>query len=326
MQKRKLQVFVSSTFKDLIEERQISVQAILEAGHIPAGMELFTAGDESQLKIIKRWIEESDVYMLLLGGRYGSVEPKSGKSYTQLEYEYAVKLKKPLFSLVISRDGLKDKIKKEALKDNPIEVSEVDNVDKFKKFQNFVGGHNKLIAPWTEYKDITISVFKCLTDIEWRHKDSLKGWVKADDTDYSSISEELARLSKENSELKSQLKELNKLDVINGISIIEWTNILRERKVGLKVEYYSWNINKIFHAQSFLELFMAIGTGNEFLESSNYLSEVKILKNYNLMSNEGILTENGSKLFIQIEKMKLDWQSKHTQEGKRNIWENTYRA
>ena len=51
--KRKLQVFVSSTFTDLIEERQAAVSAILKAGHIPAGMELFTAADRSQMDIIK---------------------------------------------------------------------------------------------------------------------------------------------------------------------------------------------------------------------------------------------------------------------------------
>jgi hypothetical protein len=72
--KRKLQVFVSSTFSDLIEERQAAVAAILKAWHIPAGMELFTAGDVSQMKTIERWINESDVYMLILGGRYGSIE------------------------------------------------------------------------------------------------------------------------------------------------------------------------------------------------------------------------------------------------------------
>ena len=67
--KRKLQVFISSSYSDLIEERQAAVAAILKAGHIPAGMELFTAGDKSQMKIIERWIDESDVFMLILGGR-----------------------------------------------------------------------------------------------------------------------------------------------------------------------------------------------------------------------------------------------------------------
>jgi hypothetical protein len=60
-QKKKLQVFVSSTYTDLHEERQAAVEAILTAGHIPAGMELFAAGDESQMSVIKRWIDESDI-------------------------------------------------------------------------------------------------------------------------------------------------------------------------------------------------------------------------------------------------------------------------
>ena len=63
--RKKLQVFVSSTFTDLIKERQAAVLAILSCGHIPAGMELFTAGDESQMAVIKRWIDESDVYLLM---------------------------------------------------------------------------------------------------------------------------------------------------------------------------------------------------------------------------------------------------------------------
>jgi hypothetical protein len=64
--KKKLQVFVSSTYSDLKEERQAAVEAILSAGHIPAGMELFAAGDESQMEVIKRWIDDSDVFLLIL--------------------------------------------------------------------------------------------------------------------------------------------------------------------------------------------------------------------------------------------------------------------
>jgi len=52
--KKKLQVFVSSTYLDLKNERQAAVEAILKAGHIPAGMELFAAGNESQFETIRR--------------------------------------------------------------------------------------------------------------------------------------------------------------------------------------------------------------------------------------------------------------------------------
>jgi len=110
--KRKLQVFVSSTFTDLIEERQAAVSAILKAGHIPAGMELFTAADRSQMDIIKNWIDESDVYMLILGGRYGSIEPTTGKSYTELEYDYAVQQGK---ALLLKRKLLRRKLRNTGL-------------------------------------------------------------------------------------------------------------------------------------------------------------------------------------------------------------------
>ncbi len=128
---KKLQVFVSSTYSDLKEERQAAVQAILDAGHIPAGMELFKAGNESQLKTIYKWIDESDVYMLILGGRYGSIESKSGKSYTQLEYEYALSKNIPVFAVVLSQSFLTNKINTLGL-DNVMEHTAPDKYQTFK--------------------------------------------------------------------------------------------------------------------------------------------------------------------------------------------------
>src|SRR3712207_4390062 len=111
MIKKKLQVFISSTYTDLKEERQAAVSAILKAGHIPAGMELFTSGDESQMGTIKRWIDESDVFMLILGGRYGSVEPTTSLSYTELEYNFAADSGMPFFAVVIDEKALEEKVR-----------------------------------------------------------------------------------------------------------------------------------------------------------------------------------------------------------------------
>lgn len=52
--KKKLQVFISSTYKDLQDERQSAVEAVLSTNNIPAGMELFKAGNNSQWETIKR--------------------------------------------------------------------------------------------------------------------------------------------------------------------------------------------------------------------------------------------------------------------------------
>ena len=68
----KYQVFVSSTYDDLIDERKEITQAILEADCIPAGMELFPASNKPQWEFIKSVIDESDFYLVIVAGRYGS--------------------------------------------------------------------------------------------------------------------------------------------------------------------------------------------------------------------------------------------------------------
>ena len=86
----KYQVFISSTFTDLKEERQNITNVLLMADCIPAGMEAFVADDDEQFNIIKHVIDLCDYYILIIGERYGTVNPKTGKSYTEMEFDYAV--------------------------------------------------------------------------------------------------------------------------------------------------------------------------------------------------------------------------------------------
>lgn len=99
------QVFVSSTYEDLRAERQQATQAILEAGCFPSGMELFPASDDTQWELIKRVIEESDYYVVIVSGRYGSIGP-DGRSFTEMEYDYAVERGIPVLGFV--RDNVGD--------------------------------------------------------------------------------------------------------------------------------------------------------------------------------------------------------------------------
>ena len=99
MNEKRYQIFVSSTYIDLREEREKLLFAILKLNYIPAGMELFPAMDEEQMSFIMRRIDESDYYVLLLGARYGSLD-KDGISYTEREYDYAVKQGKKVIALL----------------------------------------------------------------------------------------------------------------------------------------------------------------------------------------------------------------------------------
>jgi hypothetical protein len=98
------QVFVSSTYDDLREERQQATQAILETSCFPSGMELFPASDDTQWELIKRVIEESDYYIVIVAGRYGSLGPE-GISYTEMEYDYAIERGIPVLGFVRGNIG-----------------------------------------------------------------------------------------------------------------------------------------------------------------------------------------------------------------------------
>jgi hypothetical protein len=203
--KKRLQVFVSSTFLDLKDERQAAVKAILEAGHIPAGMELFTSGDESQLEVIKQWIEASDVYLLILGGRYGSLDDKSKKSYTHIEYEYAKELKKPSFACVMKEEYLDEKIRKDSKIANK-DIYEQNNQEKFKEFKKLV--MSKIVFQCSSFVEIENAVLKKMNEFE-RNAD-LIGWIKASESsDSKLLSNEVVRLSKENHELRERINTIN---------------------------------------------------------------------------------------------------------------------
>lgn len=223
---KKLQVFVSSTYTDLKEERQAAVEAILTAGHIPAGMELFTAGDQSQLDVIRRWIDESDVFLLILGGRYGSLEPTTGKSYIQLEYEYATERGKPLFAVVIEDAALDERVKAVGKS-----VIEIENAALLREFRQ--GVLSKLVRFWSDVRDIKLSIHEKMG--EFTRRSDLTGWVPGDQAvNGSLLAEEIARLTKENSELRDRLSA-SRLDqaTFNGLSFRDMYNLLQKETVGV---------------------------------------------------------------------------------------------
>lgn len=214
---KKLQVFISSTFEDLKQERQAAVAAVLKAGHIPAGMELFTSGDQSQLDTIKAWIDESDVYMLILGGRYGTIESKSKKSYTELEFDYAVSKNKPLFSVVIMESALEKKVK-----DSGSSVIEKKNGVLLERFRDKVLTY--VSSFYDDLKDIRLTVYESLADFS-ANKD-LVGWVRGNTViDTVPLFEEIKKLSEENINLRSSVTELTRQKKSGGFSSEEIRSI-----------------------------------------------------------------------------------------------------
>ncbi|MGE7907528.1 DUF4062 domain-containing protein [Peribacillus sp. NPDC094092] len=196
--KKKLQVFISSTFTDMVKERQAAVEAILNAGHIPTGMEQFNPGDEPQKKLISRWINEADVYLLILGGRYGSIDSETGNSFTHWEYNYAGETGLPRFALVMEEDAIEEKARSIG-----IWTTERENYPKYREFRTQV--LEKISRMFSDTKDIQLAVTQKLAELE---KDKhLNGWIPAKDIpNVTELEMELSKLKTENEQLKIMLK------------------------------------------------------------------------------------------------------------------------
>jgi hypothetical protein len=194
---RKYQIFLSSTYQDLRDEREQVLKAILEMGHIPVGMEMFSASDEEQWAIIKRQIDQSDYYVVLLAHRYGSTGEK-GASYTEMEYDYAVETGIPVLGFVIEDTAAW-----------PMDRREEDT-KKQKRLSAFKLKVKKRLVNFWQNKDelhgkVSIALVKATTAYP------RPGWVQATAVNGPEVMRELTRLSSENANLRNELDKILKL-------------------------------------------------------------------------------------------------------------------
>lgn len=170
MSEIKHQIFISSTYIDLIDERQKVVESVIESSNIPAGMELFTGENVEQWNIIKHWIDESDVFVLLLGGRYGTLASDENISYIEKEYNYAQIQGIPTYIFVLSDAYL---YKKQG-EYSGLDIFEKNNKDKYKLFKD------KILKQYAKMDinnldNLKNVVYKTLID---NKKNWSGGWVK----------------------------------------------------------------------------------------------------------------------------------------------------
>jgi len=195
MQKRRYQIFLSSTFSDLEEERKKVMHAMLGMDCIPSGMEYFPASDEETFAFIKTIIDESDYYVLILAGRYGSVA-SDGISYTEKEYDYAISAGKPVLSFL-----LKDV--------SQLTLSKIDSntslVSKMEAFRNKVLSSGRIAKFWNNGDQLAAEVVLTLTHAIKRYPQP--GWVRGDQLASNELLQEVNDLLRQNEELNRQISE-----------------------------------------------------------------------------------------------------------------------
>lgn len=188
---KKYQVFVSATCDDLREERQCVVEALLACGCIPVGVDLCPRDPGAeQWNTIKALIDECDYYLIVVGGRYGSLAP-TGISYTHREFIYAQTKRKPMASLVHENpEGLPaDKRERTA-----------EGVARLRDFKELVA-RGTLVRPWSQSDDLRSGIQRLVGQLVKTHPAS--GWVRAGQVaDLNAL--------RENQELRRQLDELRR--------------------------------------------------------------------------------------------------------------------
>lgn len=185
---RRHQVFISSTFADLKDERREIIQSLLEMDCIPAGMELFPAANEDQMTLIRGVIDQCDYYLVVIGGRYGSMSAE-GLSYTEQEYDYAVAQGIPVMGFVPSEP--------DAIPQGKTDRND-DAARKLAAFQAKV--QKRVTKDYRNAEDLGGKVARGLSQLRKAHP--RPGWVRGDQAMTPETRTEIAELRAEIERLK----------------------------------------------------------------------------------------------------------------------------
>ncbi len=206
---KKYQIFISSTYEDLKEERKKVQDTILSMYHFPIGMEIFSAADEEQWEIIRDTIDSSDYYVLIIGHRYGSVIKEgeyAGLSYTQKEFRYALERKIPVLAFLI---------------DNSVAVTlekTEQDADKKEKLEQFIEEvkNGRMIQEWSSKDDLATKVMNSL--IKQIGRKNRPGWIRTKNSEEDVVQRKITEsnrtienLNENKKELQREIAELNLL-------------------------------------------------------------------------------------------------------------------
>ena len=205
---KKYQVFISSTYMDLAEERAKVRDAILSMYHFPVGMELFGAANEEQWQIIRETIDSSDYYVLVIAQRYGSVIPEDlsdgGISYTEKEFRYALEKEIPILAFILD----------DSVPVKP-EFIEKDNAEKLMSFKQAVK-NGRLVEFWKTPDElaqkVTTSLYKQIS------RTKRPGWIRGDAIDVAMSLRTITELTERNRDLEEQNRILRRKALENEMA------------------------------------------------------------------------------------------------------------
>lgn len=275
---KRYQVFISSTYADLAEERQNVLKTLMKLDCFPAGMEHFPANDTEQFEFIKTIINDSDYYVLIIGARYGSLT-SDGISYTEAEYNYAKEIGLPVLAF-IHRDP--DSL--------PINKSDTDAklVRKLEKFRHEVS-QGRLVDFWEKPEELPAKV--TLGIVQATKMQPGTGWVRGNQISSQELLSELHDLRAENDTLKTKLDSYEESALIDKSDLADFTDLTNLRYFLIdNIHYPSFqNENELVASW---ELFFSAIAAHIYQGSMSFSSVQEVYENLalsQLNENERVL-------------------------------------
>lgn len=213
MQEKRYQIFISSTFTDLQEERRAVQDAIISMGDFPVQMESFPATDQPQMQFIAPLIEQSDYYVLIIGGRYGTTN-ETGLSFTHQEFRYAVEKGVPVIVLPHGNP-------------NNISFGKTERTDEGRaKLKEFIAEaeRDRIRKVWETTAELKLAVRESLDNAK-RVRPRV-GWVRGDSVASVTALEELNEVRKENERFRETIGNIDlKIPLPKMPEVHEETNL-----------------------------------------------------------------------------------------------------
>lgn len=198
---KRYQIFISSTYTDLELERQSVLKSVLKLRYIPVGMEYFAGTNDEQFNYIKRLLDETDYYIIIIGNRYGS-EADDGISYTEKEFDYAVNLGIPIIACIHSNPDIL-----------PVNKSDVnpDIKHKLNKFRDKVM-HHRMVSYFSWDNPSALSAEVVVALINTINDYPRPGWERGVSYENSDLLNQINDLRIENNKLRALLDKQKSME------------------------------------------------------------------------------------------------------------------
>jgi len=111
----------------------MAIEVVFERGHIPIALERFSPTNDSDLAVIRKAIGSCQIYLLILGHRYGELVPGRNISFTELEYEIAEEYNLHIVTFILADEEMKERRSKLDPEKDSKEISNYERLLAFHK-------------------------------------------------------------------------------------------------------------------------------------------------------------------------------------------------